>query len=358
MKKILLFIDSLGAGGAQRQMVGLAVMLKQRGYDVMLSYYHPLYFYKPFLDVNGVHNELIPGAQNKRKRLLCVRRSIKAFRPDTVISYLDTPNIIICLLRATGLKFRLIVSERNTSQNLSCFEKLKFFFMRRADVIVPNSYSQEAFIIDNFSRLACKVKVITNFVDTEVFSPSMEQKIAKSDDKCRILVVGRVTRQKNVIRFLQAVKKLHDDGCHFRADWYGYKDEGFAAQCSDFVVNEHIEDIFQFHDPSQDIVAHYRESDIFCLPSLYEGFPNVLCEAMCCGLPVTCSRVCDNPSIIEDGKNGFLFNPLDVDDMVDKLKRLILLPANERQSMAARSRVLALEMFSEDVFIEKYESLL
>lgn len=356
MKRIYLFIDSLGSGGAQRQMVGLAALLHERGHEVMVGYYHPQQFYKPFLDGHGVQSQLIPDAVDAKRRIWRVRQSIKAFGPDTIVSYLDTPNIIACVLRATGMHCRLIASERNTSQTLSRHERIKFALMRWADAIVPNSISQEGFIREYFPRLAPKVTTITNFVDTETFSPMAHPKAA--DGVCRILVVGRITRQKNVMRFLEAVKMLNDEGHRFRVDWYGHRDNNADPAWFCFVKEEKLDNVFQFHDPAQDIVTRYRESDVFCLPSLYEGFPNVLCEAMCCGLPVACSSVCDNPMIVEDGKNGLLFDPLSVDDMTDKLRHIISLTDEERRAMGRRSREIAVKMFSADAFMEKYEALI
>lgn len=358
MSRIYLFIDTLGAGGAQRQLVGLASLLHKRGHEVMVGYYHPIHFYKPFLDERCVPNQLIPGAENGIKRILCVRRSIRKFQPDTVISYLDVPNIIACLLCASGMKFRLISSERNTTQVLSRREKLKFFLMHWATSIVPNSFSQEMFVKEHFPSLVPKVTTITNFVDTDAFSPAVELKPLAADGRCRIIVVGRIARQKNVMRFLQAVKMLCDEGCQFSVDWYGYRGNDADEQWFDFVHREHLNEIFSFHNPSQDIIARYRESDIFVLPSVYEGFPNVLCEAMSCGLPVACGNVCDNPMIIENGKNGLLFDPLSVDDIAEKMKRLILMPIAERQIMGIHSRNLALKKFSSEEFADKYEALI
>ena len=68
MKRILLFTDSLGAGGAQRQLVGLSLLLQQKGYNVKVCTYHHLDFYKSFLDDNKIENELIPGAANAKKK--------------------------------------------------------------------------------------------------------------------------------------------------------------------------------------------------------------------------------------------------------------------------------------------------
>ena len=60
--KILCFIDCLGAGGAQRQLVGLASMLHQRGIDVKVCYYHDIPYYKEYLEERGIEHVLIPSA--------------------------------------------------------------------------------------------------------------------------------------------------------------------------------------------------------------------------------------------------------------------------------------------------------
>ena len=299
MKKVLLFIDSLVSGGAQRQIVGLAKLLHDKKYEVKLIYYHPLEFYKPYLDENGVTYECVPGASYSQARFFKIAKSIREFKPDVVISYLDVPIIISCLLKACGMKFKLIVSERNTTQTITLRDRVKFFLMRWADVIVPNSYTQEKFIKEHYYSLKNKVVTITNFVDTEMFVPS----INKSNQTTRIVVVGRVSEQKNILRFLKVIKILKDRDMDFVVDWYGYTAEPYNSQCKKITQKYEIGDVFSFHNPTLNIISEYQDCDVFCLPSIYEGFPNVICEAMSCGKPILCSNICDNPMIVKDNYN-------------------------------------------------------
>lgn len=351
--RILLIIDSLVSGGAQRQFVGLAKMLKNSGFTVKVVYYHPEYFYKLFLDDAGIDNQCLPGAANHYKRIFKIAAETRRFAPDTVISYLDTPNIVACILKAIGFKYKLIVSERNTTQKLTIREKIKFFLMRWADAIVPNSYSQEKFISEHFPNLMPKVYTITNFVDTSVFVPGRE---TKSD---RIIIAARIGPQKNVLRFLDAVKILKDKGQIFKIDWFGScsTEAAYLAQCRTKIEEYGIKDYFEFHDATQSIIPEYQASGAFCLPSIYEGFPNVVCEAMSCGLPVLCSNVCDNPMIVDDGKNGFLFDPLSAEDMANKIEKFISLSPQQKSEMALCSRELSLKKFSADTFVKKYIQL-
>ena len=352
--KILLLIDSLDSGGAQRQMVELTLLLQDRGYQTKVVYYHPIYFFRSYLDEHRVQNEYVEGAHNKVKRLFLIAKAIRKFSPEVVISYLDTPNIVSCLLKAVGMKFRLISSERNTSQVVNCYEKAKFFLLRWADVIVPNSFSQDQFIKEKFPNIYYKTKVITNYVDTNLFVPLHVDKCKRN----RILVVARISKQKNTLAFLQAVKILKDEGLSFWVDWYGRADDDIFSQCEVYIKKYQLGDFFSFHEPTNNIVSVYQQSDIFCLPSLYEGFPNVICEAMSCGLPIICSNVCDNSLLVENRKNGFLFNPNDVEDMVSKIRSMLLLPIGKFQEMQTYSREMAKIKFSKESFIMKYEKLI
>lgn len=354
MLKILLFIDSLASGGAQRQIVGLAKLLKDRGYLVKVVHYHPIFFFRKHLEEHQVPNEYVVGSDNKLKRIFLIALAIRRFHPNVVISYLDTPNMIVCLLKLFGMTFKLITSERNTSQVLNFYERAKFFLLRWADVIVPNSYSQEQFIIDNFSNLAYKTIVINNYVDTNLFIPLHKKK----HEKYRILVVARISRQKNALTFLKAINKLRNEGVIFFVDWYGRADDDTFSQCEAYIKRYQLGDFISFHDPTNNIVSVYQHADVFCLPSLYEGFPNVICEAMSCGLPILCSNVCDNPTLVESGKNGLLFNPNDVEDMANKIKSVLSLSTRELQEMQTYSRKIAKEKFSVESFINNYVKLI
>ena len=149
--------------------------------------------------------------------------------------------------------------------------------------------------------------------------------------------------------------KIVADGYKVRVDWFGQdlKDE-YSNECHKLIKDNNLEDIFVFHPASHSIEEEYRRADVFCLPSIYEGFPNVLCEAMSCGKPVLCSRVCDNPQIVSEGENGLMFNPFNINDIVDAISLYQSLPSEKRFMMGKLSREMALKKFSKEVFLKKY----
>lgn len=358
-RRVLLLIDSLESGGAQRQLVGLAVLLKDKGYDVKLIYYYPFSFYKSYLDKHGIANECVKGGANKLKRLFKIYLIVRQYDPDTIISFLNGPNTLACMLKTVMMGCRLIVSERNTTQNLDFRERLKFLLMKKADVVVTNSFSQKAFIEKHYPYLLTKVKVITNFVDTDYFIPRPIVKLNKEMSACRVVCIGRVTAQKNVLLFLDALYQLKERGFVFHVDWLGQTgNKVYYAQCIKKVKTLKLEDVISFNEPTENIVQEYQNTDVFCLPSIYEGFPNVLCEAMCCGVPVLCSNVCDNPMIVRENDNGLLFNPNDIHDIVSKFEIFFNLSSEEKRHMGEKSRLFAVSDFSKNSFVEKYEQII
>ena len=353
MKRVVCIIESIGSGGAERQLTGLAVMLKQQGYEVEVWYYVKNEFYLSYLQENNVVGRYLSAAHNPKKRFFALRKHFKAYHPDTVISYSASPSMITCLLKLLGAKFKLIVSERNTTQQIDRREKFKFLMYRWADVIVPNSHSQQAFIEQNFRSLSDKVKVITNFVDTDKFSPSNTD--LPNHDETRMVCVGRLMPQKNIPTFIEAISKVVSEGYKIHVDWYGQVfEKGYVEECYGRIKKNKLESVFTFCHPCPTIQEKYREADVFCLPSIYEGFPNVLCEAMSCGLPVLCSRVCDNPNIAQEGENGFLFDPKNVDSIAEAIIRFIKQDGNTKKRMGQKSREISLSLFSSGVFVKKY----
>ena len=359
MKKILCLIDTLGVGGAERQMAGLAFLLKQKGYRVDLVCYYEHDYDAELERRYGMRSTILKVGNSPFSKLMAVRQYIKQNNGfDCVISYKAPANQIGCLLKLLGMKFRLIVSERSTTQYFGRKEKIRFQLYRSADYVVPNSHTQRDFIKTHCSWLKDKTITITNFTDTNQFAP--KQRLP--NDTIKILTAARITKAKNIPNYLKAIALLHKRGManvHF--DWYGDVQESekeYSMMVSQEVKSLQIEDVITFHPATYQIQENYQACDIFCLPSTYEGFPNVICEAMSCAKPIVCSNVCDNPNIVSDGVNALLFSPSNVEDMADKLQSLIMMSEEKRLEWGRRSREMAINMFSHEAFVDKYIKLI
>lgn len=355
MKKVLCLIDALSAGGAERQMVGLASLLKNQGYEVGLATYLPSDFYLDLVNHSGVKHLSLDAAPNKLSKLLAVRKCVKSGHYDTIVAYKDDAAMLACLLKLTGCHISLIVSERVVTQTETIRDRVKFFLYRFADFIVSNSYSQTRFVDNYYPRLSSKVRLITNFTDTNHFSP-MEK---NPNRPLVILTAARIAEQKNIKRYLETIRLLKERQCNAKFIWLGRVEERqYADECCQLIKSLDIADIIEMRPPSPNIVEEYKACDVFCLPSIYEGFPNVICEAMSCGIPIVCSNICDNPLIVEEGKSGYLFSPYDVDEMAHAIQKICAMNHFERCKMGKYNRKVALARFSEENFVKKYMELI
>ena len=354
MKKLLLLTDALPQGGAERQLVNLAIGLKKRGHNVrLITFYPEANFYAADMKDACIQEECIHNGKNGFKRAIVIRSLVKKWRPDFVVCYKSGSSMAACIARMV-CKFNLVVSERNTNQNISRKDRIKFFLYRWADHIVPNSYSQAEFIKKYFPSLYSRVKVITNMVDTEKFKPFTKK---YNNEITQVITTARVTHQKNLFNYLKTVRILKEKGVKVHFNWYGRVDG--SKEYWDEVKNKmnemEIEDYLTFHGPTRDPVRAYNSSDIFLLPSFYEGFPNVLCEAMACELPCIATNVCDSPLILRDQR--WWADPYNPEDMADKIQEMSSLSKEEREKIGKRNRERIVSLCSEEEFINRYLEL-
>lgn len=355
--KTLCLIDSLGPGGAQRQLVGLATLLKERGYDVTVATYHDNRFYVDQLLTAGVPYVYLKKAERSLTRIWHIARYIRKVNPDVVISYLETPSVCASVAKLFNHKFNLIVSERNTTQHTGRNEKIRFNLFRFADYVVPNAFAQEDYIKSTFPKLENKVVTIPNFVDLDHFVPADRRSRREIPE---ILIAATIWASKNTLGFIDAVARLKEKGCKFHISWYG-KDKthlDYFDQCTEKIKRLGVGDSIELKEKTTKIKDAYQDADYFCLPSFYEGTPNVICEAMASGLPIACSDVCDNSKYVVEGVNGVLFYPKDAEGTSDAIERLLSLSDSDYKNYCRKSRIMAEEKLSKEKFAESYIKLI
>ena len=353
--RVLLLIDKIEQGGAERQFLYLASELKLRGYDLrIIQFYEGENFYQNQLEKSQLNVETLVKGRNPLRRAFLIKNLVIGWKPQAVICYKPGTSMAGCLARSL-VKFNLIVSERNTTQKLTKAERLKFLLYNWATHIVPNSYSQLEFIKTNFRSLYPKCMVITNMIDTNLFCPAKHK---TNRDVTHVITSARVTPQKNVLTYLEAIAITKKQVVKVHFDWFGRIDDNgeYWHNIQNKITRLKIQDYITFHGPTNKIIEAYQNNDIFLLPSLYEGFPNVLCEAMSCGLLAIASNVSDNPVILEDKE--WLVNPYNPVEMAEKIEKMINFSQEERRLIGERNRQRIIKICSPENFINKYIELL
>ena len=165
---------------------------------------------------------------------------------------------------------------------------------KNADKIILTSVKDRKFVENNFRAVSPKIEVIPNYIDTELFKPLETKK-----DKLRATFVGRLHRQKNIFNLMEAILgtalKLVIIGS-------GYLREEIESMAS----KKEAKVEFKENISNEKLPEELNKSEIFILPSLYEGCPKTLLEAMSCGLPCIGTNVEGIKEIIRHKENGYL----------------------------------------------------
>lgn len=351
---ILFVTENLGSGGAERQLTRLAALLKNAGYNVSLATWGKQQFHADYLRENDIEHVMIPDYP-KAKRVLRLAKLYRNRRPDAVISYLPMANETAIMARMFAHVPRLIVSERSFTSSWSGRIRLRYFLYRFADRIVANSNNEAENIRVNVPAIAGKVVSIPNFVEIDRFH-AISHAVGKP---MRMISVGRVIPTKNVIKALQALRIVIDKGYDCTLDWYGDTyDTNYVKEVRDAAKRLCLDSRFILRGQTNKIAEILPTYDIFFFPSLLEGYPNVLCEAMACCLPVVCSNAGEMQNILTNDKGGFLFNPNSIDEIAEALKHIMSLPNEKLLKMGEYNRNAIETYNSPDSVFSQYISLL
>ena len=341
MKTIICFIGALGSGGAEHQMNILSSLLSERGYAVKLV---------TFLDIPDFYQEpsavcRIRLAQNKSKlqKLFAIFSFFLRVKADCVISYTQRANLLCIIPLLFRRHIKVIASERNISRGKqTARERALFrFFYKRADYIVPNSMSQASYIASKRPQLTNKIVPINNYTDLNLFRITP----LPLNDEIRIAVFARFQRQKNCLRFVDALTRLiKDTPRKFVVDWYGRREfdnpslQEYYNTFERKIINGGLENYLFVKDPIKDVSKRIEQYDAICLPSVLEGFSNSIAEGIASGRPMLVSDISDNSVMVRHLDNGVLFDPYDIDSMCEAFRLFLSLPNNELERMGKRSK--------------------
>jgi glycosyltransferase involved in cell wall biosynthesis len=196
-------------------------------------------------------------------------------------------------------------------------------------------------------RYRLDFEVIHNGVDLEVADAAKPAPdLAKQPGEIWIGYVGRLESVKGYDYLLEAVEALKHKHPRVKTLFVGASlPRGLASS-----------DRVRFLGFRQDVYAVLKHCDIFCLPSLSEGLPNSLMEAMASGCACVASNVGGVVYLLEQAKNGLLVAPGDLDGLRDALEQLIE-DANLRRSLAKEARRTIEERFNWSKIERSYEEL-
>ncbi len=361
-KAIALFIPSLAGGGAERFMLNLANAFASRGRKVYLIVSSSEGEYLSEIDP---HVEVLD--------LKCSRviysipglvRFLIRIKPTALISTIYHANMVAIISKLIArVDTKVLVRESNMHQTLKeasrnvLSYRITFFLMsflyRLSDSVIVVSQAMQKELTSLVKGLDEKIHLIYNFVDCEEVETLSKDYVNHSWLQTKrskvILSAGRLSNQKNWPVLLDAFSKVQKD--------YDIKliilGEGPERESINNLIEDlELREFVSLPGFKKNPYSWMSKSDIFILSSDFEGFPNVLVQALACGCKVISSDCESGPrEILENGKWGRLFNVGDSIDLASKLQEAL----SEEDILETRERA---EFFSLDKCLNLYENLL
>lgn len=306
MKKVYLLIESLSGGGAERAVSNISLNLNKDinkniilfGSKAKIGY--PYDGSIEYLDVMNLSNPLkkMFALLNRIKKL----KKIKYENPEiTVISFLEYSNLLNIFTIKNG---KSIISVRNHMSTkykvgIKAFiwnNSIKLMYSK-ADQIVVVSKAIKKDLIENYGILPDKITVIYNSYPLkqirELSNGSLRQRYRSIFDSPVIVTTGRLNKQKGywyLIRVFSEVKKKIKDA---KLVVLG---EGVMLEELEELARElQIENDVHFLGFQENPFVYLKNSNVFVMSSLHEGFPNAMAEAMACGLPIVSTDCLSGP---------------------------------------------------------------
>ena len=354
----ILFLNSLGKtqwGGGEKWMLISGKGLASRGHQVTIACIKGSIIEQKSKDIGlNTWNYSIPADIAFWKEAP-LKTYLKRYKIDVLICC-QNKDVKIGAKAARKIGSKAIFA-RQGIQNLTNKKKYIKPFSIYIDGIIANTLSikniYEAFgwFPENF------IHVIYNGVEIPVNTESVNlHELYMLPDKSKtIFSAGRLDPQKGFDLLIDVAVKAKKQNLNWQFIIAG---EGKTKdQLKSIAEKKGVSDLMHFIGFSYDIQTLLKSSDIFVLPSRYEGMPNALLEAMAMGKASVATRVNGAPELIEDGISGFLVESENVDQLFQKLE-LLLTDNSLRISMGQKALSRVKNHFTINKMIDKLEALL
>lgn len=313
----------LGKGGAEKQLYYIARSLKKSSVEVKVFSLTKDEYYERKIKNLGIEVIWVGKSKFPIFRIVNILVHLIRFKPDLIYSthffsnlYAAVAGKILGVVSIGSIRNDLIHEIRKNGK----WGKL---LMRWPTVMVVNSYNAfENAVISGEKKE--RLFILTNYINLYEFdhnSNEPHQKLEKTG-KIKLVLVARLVQAKRIDRFIQLLAKLRKQNKEI-VGWIvgsGPEYEYLKTLSRNLELKE---DDLLFLGQRDDIPNILKQSDIFILTSDYEGFPNVLLEAMAAKLPVVTTPAGDAEKIIRNGENGFVVPESEKDKFIKKINLLI-----------------------------------
>lgn len=370
--KIAFLVSRLNRGGTERQLIVLTRGLRERGHSVVVLVFYSGGALEAELRDVGVRVRVLHkrGRWDLARFGLDLRRVVHEERPDVLHGYLDVPNALALATRGAVDGLKVVWGLRASKVDVRCYEPSERrttalvslavrVLARLPDLLIANSRAGA----EHAASLGAprgRMVVIPNGIDTERLAPDydagrrLRRQWGVADGERLIGLVARLDPVKDHGTFLKAAARLAgEQGGDLRFVCVGDGDPAYGQEMQELARRLGLGARLRWAGVQIDMRAVYNALDVVCSSSTSEGFPNVIGEAMACGVPCVVTDVGDSAWLL--GQPAFTIAPRDPIAMADRVRTILDRdPASlERLRAELRERVAA--NFSVATLIERTE---
>ena len=284
-------------------------------------------------------------------------------KPIFLHSYLTVANVLAILLKPFFPRMRIVWGVRVSNMDLTKYDWTARLTFRAecllspfADLIIVNSHAGRDYHLRH-GFPADKMVVVPNGIDTQRFKPDREararvrQEWGISERERLIGMVGRIDPMKDHRTFLRSAALLAGKVEGVRFACVGDGDEAFQSQVRAFSEELGLSDRLIWAGARKDMAAVYNAMDIISSSSIGEGFPNVIAEAMACGIPCVVTDVGDSARIV--GETGVVVPPRRPAEMVQGWQTMLQILREKKGLVGEEARARITREFGLDLLVER-----
>lgn len=352
--RVMLIVQSLRVGGAEMMVENLAYALMAMGCVVLVVVLQPG---ETIITSRMRGHGVVPVVMGKKPgmdlkligRLADVMRD---FQPDVVHSHLPILHYVVPAAERAGVTNMVHTLHSVASKETRSKLKAAFYgHLYRKGIVRPVALGEitAESIVERYRVNRESIAIVPNGIDLSLYRCNRDYAV---EGTMEVAHVGRFEGAKNHALIVECAKLLKERDIPVRFHLYGVG--SLFNEMKNRVEKFQLYDVIFFHGLVDDVPRVLAQADAFIFPSLYEGMPMVLVEAMASGLPIVSSKVGGIPDMVDDGESAIL-SDLIASEFADALQSLFS-DASLRKRIGSAALARSVE-FGSDFMARRYCSV-
>lgn len=366
MKKILIMIDNLNGGGAEKVLVDILNNINYMKYNIDLFLIRKEGVYLNNVNKNVNIRYFLDKKESKLKYFFKNKLYILTRKFPQLINLVIREKYDISIAFLEGESTKFLSYKKNNKKKIAWVhtnldlhktfpKELEEYYYSKYNNIICVSKDVKKVFDNRYPIFKERTEVIYNLIDKqEIINKSNLMKInLKNKSEINVIAVGRLVKEKGFDLLLKAHKILINEKVLHNIYILGEGPE--RKNLEEQIKKYSLENSFFLLGFKENPYSFIKEADIFIMPSRYEGYPIALMESIVLGKPIISTNSTGTKELLENGKYGVLVNTNSTEELVIELKSMIL--NKERREFFSKKTLERSQIFEIEEVIKKIENL-